>query len=475
MVQALRKISTLKDKSNVFLKFTAKQIELFNAVLSAKYWRVLYGGAVGGAKTVGLLMLLCILCRIYPGSRWVVVRKDNPVLKRNTMPSFWKHCPKPFFHTSRYNKLDQVAIAKNGSQIIFMSENLKDDPELIKFDGLEINGALIEQGEETSKELYLKLIDRVGRWKIPIMPPPLIMLSCNPHQGYLKELFYNPYVEGKLEKPYCFIPALITDNVDPETGKSNLPETYLESLKELKKIAPNLYKKRVKGSWDAADDVQQLISWNDLWECKELISFTKKDKEEELIRSLGIDVGRYGPDPSKWYVLEGNMSKGFNIIYKKGHKKTSAPQVEQVTKEIINKFSINHERCWMDVVGLGGPCLDHLHKDGYEIQSFIGGAKPLEQFVPGGYIFKRLNCQASWNTKMLIESGRIGGIDNDKLRNDLAAYGYDIKGEKMIEVWGKEQIKKKIKRSPDDGDALKYGVWGAIFDTIEPMPGFETI
>lgn len=458
----------------VFLELTDKQEELLNVILDGKHRRILFGGAVGGAKTVGCLSVLEVLCRIFPGSRWVVVRKDNPTLKRNTLPSFWKFCPKPFFHPSRYNKQEQVATALNGSQIIFMSENFKDDPELTRFDGLEVNGALMEQGEELQEATYLKLVDRIGRWKLLIMPIPFILLSCNPHQGYLKEMFYMPWSEKRLELPYFFLQALPSDN-------PHLDKEYLEGLEELKKRAPNLYRKRVLGSWEAEDDIQQLIAWESLWGCEKLLKHTRQERKDGLITSLGIDVGRFGRDPSKWYVLEGNLSRGFNIIKKIGYPKTSGPQVEHMTKKLIDEYDIYHDRAWMDVVGLGGPILDHLHKDGYEIQAFNGGSKPIEQFVENekkdgkNYLFDNLNSQASWNLKILIDEGRIGGIKEEKLRNDLAAYGYDIKGEKKIAVWSKDRVKAKIKRSPDDGDALKYGVWGAIHDTIEPLPGVFSV
>jgi len=473
--ETLRRVDELRDKDRVFLDLTDKQQELFDLVMSGKFRRILFGGAVGGAKTVGVLAVLYALCRIFPGSRWAVIRKDYPVLKRNTLPSFWQTCPRPFFHPSKFNKLDFVATAANGSQILFLSENIKSDPDLLNLDGLEVNGAVLEQGEELDKKTLLKMIDRVGRWRLPIMPPSFILITCNPHQGYLKELFYTPWETNSLKPPYRFIQALPSDN-------PHLTEDYIESLEELKVLAPNLYKKRVQGSWEAEDDIQQLIGWDSLWKCESKIKFpkppkTEKEKKEykELYRSLGIDVGRFGKDPSVWYVFEGNLHYGFNVIYKERVEKTSGPQVEQITKRIIKKFEIPHHRTWMDIVGLGAFALDHLHQDGYEIQSFVGGSAPKEQFVQGGFLFKSLNCQVAWNVKILIEDGMIGNIDNDRLRGDLAAYGYDIKGEKVIEVWSKDVIKKKIKRSPDDGDSFKYGVWGAIYDTIVPLPGFEVI
>ena len=68
--------------------FTSKQQEFAKAVFSGDYRYLLYGGAIRGGKTIAILGLVLVLARIYKGSRWVVVRKDLPTIKRNTIPSF---------------------------------------------------------------------------------------------------------------------------------------------------------------------------------------------------------------------------------------------------------------------------------------------------------------------------------------------------------------------------------------------------
>ena len=471
----ISKAADIMGKGNV-LDATPKQEQLFKLVAQGGILHVLYGGAVGGAKTVGWLMVVYTLCKVFPGSRWIYIRKDARVLKRNTIPSFWKTCPKPFFHPARFNKTEGVAKASNGSEIIFMGENFDKDKELTAFDGLEANGAILEDAQELTEALFHKLIDRIGRWKLDPMPPLLIGLSCNPHQGWLKNTFYIPWQQGRLEAPKYFIQALPSDN-------PHLDENYLISLESLKKTAPALYRKRVQGSWEAEDDVQQLISWDDINACEELIDMTELLEKDEWVPdvSMGVDVGRNGPDPSKWYVLEGDPDVGYNIIHVEGYAKTTGPEVEAKTKELIERFEISHHRVWMDTVGLGAFALDHLVEDGYEIQSFMGGAKPVEQYViqrngsKKEMIFKNLNTQASWNLKILMNDRHLGGVTDHKLKEDLASYKYDIRGEKMIWVSPKDEVKKVLNRSPDDGDGLKYAVWGHVYDKVSPEPGMEVI
>ena len=452
-----------QSESQVFLDLTAKQQEFVNALLTGLYTRALLGGAVGGAKTIGILSTFYLFCKVFPGSRWCVVRKDGPTLRRTTIPSFWQTCPKPFFSPSRFNKTEMLATASNGSQILFMPESIREDPFLTRFDGLEVNGFGLEEAHELQEETYFKCIDRAGRWRIDPMPSPFILKTCNPHQGWLKKMYYEPSVSGTLKPPYIFIRALPIDN-------PHLSPEYIQALEELKKRAPHLYRKRVLGSWDAEDDVQQLISWEVLDGCRKDM---KTGKKEELELSMGVDVGRYGKDPSVWYVV-GKGKNGYQVLHRERYEKTSGPQVVQKTKEIINDFNIPHHRVFFDIVGLGGFAFDELLNDGYDIQSFVGGAKAESQDIDGSYIFENLNSQVEWNVKILAEEGQLHGIP-EACREDLGAYGYDIKGEKKIVVWSKDVIKKKIKRSPDDGDAFKYAIWGQIYDDIEATPGFDLI
>lgn len=441
-----------------------------DAVFSDIYRYILCGGSIRSGKTIGCLEVGYVLCKIFPGSRWAVIRESLPTLRRTTLPSFWRTCPQPFFHTTRFNRQDMVATAANGSEILFISESISDDPDLLRFGGLEVNGFILEQAEEVQPKTYYKCIERAGSWNINPMPPPLVLLNCNPHQGYLKKEFYTPYTAGKLKAPYLFIPALIEHN------KKNLSPAYLESLEQLAVKAPGLYRRMILGSWDAEDSLDQLISWNTLYACEkarvipEILDANGKPFPRTPVKSLGVDVGRFGPDST---VLE--YMEDFNHVDCLKIDKTDMVEVADVTKKWILEKNIPHDRVFMDTVGMGGGPYDILKKAGFHIQEFIAGAKAIEQYTEGGFKFKDMNTQAAWNMKLGLESGKGGNISDEELRQDLGAYAYEVAGDKQIRMLSKDEIKKRIHRSPDWGDAYKMAYWGQIYDTITPMPDFIVI
>ena len=93
------------------VELTAKQTEAAEAVLSGDYTQILYGGAIRGGKTVWLLETIFLLCRVFAGSRWAIVRKDLPTLRRNTIPSFNLLRPERF--VGAINQSDWTARCSN--------------------------------------------------------------------------------------------------------------------------------------------------------------------------------------------------------------------------------------------------------------------------------------------------------------------------------------------------------------------------
>lgn len=223
-----------------------KQEAFARAVFSGDYKYLLAGGAIRGGKSAICLTIICVLAKMFPRSRWAIVRKDLPTLRRNTIPTFNKFAPRPFVGPILQDTW--TATCKNGSEIIFFPESLSEDPEFNRWRGLEVNGFLLEEANELSgdEKSFLVAIERAGAWIIPnakVQPPPLILLTCNPSPGWVKELFYDPWSEGKLEAPYYFEQMLPSDN-------HYLTQTYLDSLEEINRRNPDEYNRMVLGHWE---------------------------------------------------------------------------------------------------------------------------------------------------------------------------------------------------------------------------------
>lgn len=221
-----------------------------DAVLSQKYSVICYGGGVRGGKSFNGVAALALLHRIYPQSRSCIVRKDLEVLRINTLPT----CDKAIAKQSikNYNGSQYKWTFHNDSQMFFFAEQYDRDKEFKRWNGLEVNFIMMDQVEELQYEAWEKALERVGSYFLPagcVQPKPIIILTVNPTQTWVKKEFYDPYIKGTLPDDWLYIPALVTDNphADPY---------YKEQLKVMKRVNPIKHRRMVEGDWEILDNVR---------------------------------------------------------------------------------------------------------------------------------------------------------------------------------------------------------------------------
>ena len=183
------------EVEKLFVPFEDQQ-NFINEVFKLKYRIMMFAGSIRAGKTWTCLAILIVLCKIYPKSRWYVIRRDLPSLKRTTIPTFSKIVPTSFVKS--FNQSEYIVTFKNGSQIGFLEENYARDKDLNRLKGLEANGFFLNQAEELQEMTFNILISRSGQWKLPKMPPNLILLDSNPTQNWVKKVFYDRFRAKKL-------------------------------------------------------------------------------------------------------------------------------------------------------------------------------------------------------------------------------------------------------------------------------------
>lgn len=230
----------------LFEPFPKQQLFL-DAALSGQYRFIMYGGAIRGGKTYAMLALFIVLCRIYPGSRWAIVRKDMPTMERNLFPSWDKIKPTNFIPKNGHNHRTQTVTFKNGSQIIFFPETDDRDKDKNRWKGLEVNGFGFEEINECQQSSLNKAFERAGSYVIKgakVQPPILVVATCNPTQGWVKERVYTPNKLGMLPEGWLYIQSRIYDNIPLLEAQPD----YLPSLKaNLNKYELEVF---VEGNWD---------------------------------------------------------------------------------------------------------------------------------------------------------------------------------------------------------------------------------
>lgn len=441
------------------------------AVFSGLFRYLLFGGAIRGGKSYISIALILALCRIFPGSRWAIVRKDLPTLRRNTLPTFNKLAPPGF--CGKLNQSTWSVKCRNGSEILFFPESIKMDTDLDRWKGLEVNGFLLEEANELRFQSFSKAIERAGSWTADceVQPPPLVMLTCNPAKNWVYATFYKPWSVGELKAPYYYQPSSPADN-------PHLTDEYRASLEELKKLDEPAYLRFVKGDWEQDEDPTQLIPYDSC-----IAACTAEHQPGD--NRLGVDPARFGKDKIVLAHVEGNRLFRLEVHAKLSIDKTAgivelrigrrAGDPEKDEPEWL--YDIDPARVNIDSVGLGAGVVDILRGKGMDVLEVVGGARPMlrEDTV---YTFFNLRSQLWWELREMLRKGLLlidlpPGKRRNELFEELTTPRYSISGDKVIRVESKDEISKpeRLGRSPDLGDALVY----AVANLGDPEPDWVVV
>lgn len=442
---------SFEKKKRVALEFFEDQSIFFNNCLTGEYSYLVFAGSINSGKSVSQIGALILLSKMYPGSRWFVVRKDLPTLKLTSIPTFLKIVPKSFIDT--WNKSESVCTFTNGSSIKFMAESVKEDPELNRFKGLEPSGFVLEQIEELSEELFTVCKSRLGRWKINPMPPSIIMMNCNPNSYWPKAMFYDAWKADTLKAPYYFQPADVFRN----------PHLTEEERAHYNELPDEFKRKFINNEWEGINAIHQLVEWEYLEQAKNLVS---SPENAPLTAYMGVDVGRFGPDPSVWTIIINNNIKR---IYTKAH--TDLVEVQELTKKYMLEYNIPAEHVAIDSVGIGSGVVDNLRASGRNVIAFSGGeTAESKRAIFEFFKFKNHRSLAGWIAREEIRQGRIGGLTKNKLQADISNIWYYIKGDKEIYIESKDDFRARTKRSSDHWDSFYMAIWAKYYNLIDPAP-----
>jgi hypothetical protein len=422
-----------------------KQAAFINAVFSGEYNYLAFGGSVRGGKTFGGIATLAILCKVFPGSRWAIVRTDLPTLRRNTLPAYYKfrdqHAPD---FLGEFNQGTWIAKCANGSEILLFSEGLEGDPDLDRWKGLEVNGFLLEEANELAEKSFYKAMERAGAWIIPKtkhspspnQPPPLILLTFNPAMNWVYKLFYKPWRSGTIAAPYFFQPSSLADN-------PGIPEAYKASVANLPEAE---YRRFIQGEWEVENDPNQLIHLEWVWNAKNVDPVFGRN-------SIGVDVARYGKDKTCLCLASGNA-----VVKIEQFDQMSTTRTAKITSVWANDpvWPVMQDNLIVDAVGLGAGTADRLVEMGYrDLREFIAGAKPVPR-KKSFFQFANRRSQAWWEFREMLRLGQVSLPDDfpEDAISDLVAPRYEITQDRVVKVETKDDIKERLGRSTDYGDSI---------------------
>lgn len=314
-------------------------------------------------------------------------------------------------------------------------------------------------------------IDEAGTWIIRRYAAWLDKLHANPAKN--GELRWYAMIDGKEQEfmsgtPFAykgemiyprsrtFIPALLDDN--PFYSADGRYRSVLQSLPE------PLRSQLLKGDFDAANmpDPFQVIPTE--WVRAAQRRWEQRERPQTPLTAVGIDPSRGGQDKT---AIAKRYDNWFDVVSYPGVVAKDGPIVAELTRQNIGEEKPVYIN--IDVAGIGSSVFDHV-RPMYERDTAVvpfNGAEASEYRDKSGKLkMRNKRAEMYWRMRDALDPEHGDDIalpPDTELLADLCSAKYEVTSA-GVKIEDKEDIKERIGRSPDIGEAVmmalvNYGSW----------------
>ncbi len=376
---------------------------------------ILYGGAVGGGKSVWLVNECNLHCLKYPGARVYLCRHQLTSLRKTTLLTLEEWLPTEYIE--QHHKTQHYFRYRNGSMLFY--GGLGDDIKAIeKLKSMELSAYAIDQAEESNEQFFFMLNSRL-RLKLKNIQYKAWM-TANPTSNWVRTRF----VESALED-HVFVPALPGDN-------PHLPSTYVADL--YKVLPAEIADMWLNGTWDSIQEENNLFSYSDIRAAME------RSASDSGPVCIGCDVARFGHDETVIAMKRGNVLTFERIMSRKDTMTTTGEIIKTARGDKTIPLKI-------DSIGVGGGVADRLAEQKFNMREIIASAKASQNTI-----YKNKRAEDYFSFKNLLPTLRIP--DDEKLAAQMMAIRYRIFSDGLLLIESKQELKRRGQTSPDRLDAL---------------------
>lgn len=376
----------------------------------------------GTGKTMTAILKGLMLSQEYPNNLGMIVRQDFTDLRDSTMRDFETY-------TGIKVPTSKDVVFKNGSRIMF-----RHGSELKKLQNINLGWFLIEQGEEFESEQEFMMLR--GRMRRPNCKHcGMVIANTNGHNW-----IYRLWKCGTLEESELIE---MTSFENP-----HLPPETTADWKRMEKESPATYRRMVMNSWEDSDMSDKIIPYEHLMRAvnRELIHFTMPSKV------IACDPAEFGDDHTVIYGMEGAKIVETEILSKKEPMETAGRMFRM--QKLMDSKGQRISLVGIDADGIGSGIRSRCSELGMNIVGIKSGMT-----ADDADNFANVKAEMWWNAQEWFREDRVSLPPDDKLIEDLAAHSYTMDSHGKIRVEPKQNIKKKLGRSPDQGDCFVIGLW----------------
>jgi hypothetical protein len=169
---------------------------------------------------------------------------------------------------------------------------------------------------------------------------------------------------------------------------------------------------------------------------------------------VGVDVARGGADVTVLALRHGEMIKEL--------RRHNVADTMAVTGFAAGVLQAHGGRAVVDVIGIGAGVVDRLKEQSFTVDPFNASEHTDAKDHSGELGFANKRSAAWWGLRELLDPASDHAIalpPDDRLTGDLTAPHWRVLSGGKILVESKEEIRRRIGRSTDDGDAVVMAFW----------------
>lgn len=171
---------------------------------------------------------------------------------------------------------------------------------------------------------------------------------------------------------------------------------------------------------------------------------------------LGVDVARFGEDQTSVAIRQGHILREVRK-YRKADTMETTGRVVAAMNPLANSLAI------VDVIGVGAGVVDRLREQSRPTIAFnASGSAKGKKDKTGEFEFVNLRAAAWWRMRELLDPAAGSKVmlpDSEMLKADLTTPRWKVMSGGKIQVESKEDIRHRLGRSTDEGDAVVMSFW----------------
>lgn len=244
-------------------------------------------------------------------------------------------------------------------------------------------------------------------------------------------------------------PNIVTGN--PNIIPGAVSQQKIDVRKDKYGEDSRLYRSRVRGIC-ATESTESVVRWSWLTDCAKLTIDQLPEEERKGPSAMGVDVAN-SPNGDEYSIASGIGPKLLGV---ETAPCPNANVLGALVNTMMNTSGTDENNVGVDAIGVGAGTVNELERLKKIIVAIQSAASPIAHDEEE--VFGNLRAQMWWTFRLDAQHLRIILPNDPELFQELSTPTWKNRGGKIY-VESKDELKKRLRRSPNKADSVVYWNW----------------